>query len=83
MLSVMTLNTHPHDPHTTPVHPVGDTAPKENKALSPVGAAGFAALILGLIAWLWTGEWRWAVTGVAVLLICAVAGAVEGRRTRG
>lgn len=39
------------------------------------------ALLAGLVAWLWTGEWRWAVTGVAVLFVGIVALTLPPGRT--
>jgi hypothetical protein len=30
-----------------------------------------AALIAGLLAWLWTGDWRWAITGAGAMVILA------------
>jgi hypothetical protein len=33
---------------------------------------GFVLLAAGLTATLWLGEWRWAVTGLVALLVCAV-----------
>lgn len=37
-----------------------------------IGAAFFN---VGLAGWIWTGEWRWAVMGVLVLFLSAVAAA--------
>ncbi|MBF6416939.1 hypothetical protein [Nocardia cyriacigeorgica] len=31
------------------------------------------ALLAGLLAWLWTGEWRYAVTGLIVLIIAGLS----------
>jgi uncharacterized membrane protein YjjP (DUF1212 family) len=51
------------------------------KPLHPLGAAGLVALAAGLLAWLWLGEWRWAVTGFVVLVVAAgVGAAVDGRK---
>lgn len=50
--------------------------------LHPLGALGFIALTAGLVAWLWTEEWRWAVTGLAVLLALAIVGAVLDARRK-
>jgi uncharacterized membrane protein YjjP (DUF1212 family) len=33
---------------------------------------GVAALCAGGLGWLWTGEWRWIVTGVFILILGAV-----------
>lgn len=47
-------------------------------APKPVGAGvkvGFVLLAAGLAAWLWLGDWRWAVMGVLALLAGAVVGA--------
>lgn len=37
---------------------------------------GAAALVAGLIAWLWIGNWRLGVTGLAVLLFALTAAAL-------
>lgn len=42
-------------------------------------AIGFGFLAGGLISWVWLGDWRFAVTGLALLLVAAIAGSV--RRT--
>ena len=47
----------------------------------PVLVAGYLLLVGGLLGWLWTGEWRWAVTGVVLLLAAAIVyGGVEDKR---
>lgn len=50
--------------------------------LHPAGALGFIALAAGLVAWLWTGEWRWAATGLAILLAAALVGAILDARRK-
>lgn len=53
----------------------------ERKPLHPLAAAGALGFVVGLVAWAWLGDWRWAVTGLGVLLALAVAAAVlDGRR---
>jgi hypothetical protein len=56
---------------------------EERKRLHPLGAAGALVFAAGLLAWLWLGEWRWAVTGLLVFfaLVVAVA-ALDARRDR-
>lgn len=44
-----------------------------------LGAVGVALLGVGLLGWAWLGDWRWAVTGGALLLACA-AFSETGRR---
>lgn len=39
-------------------------------------------LILGLILWIWTGEWRWGASGAALTLLAAVAGAPRRKEAR-
>lgn len=52
----------------------------QQKPLHPSVATGFGFLTAGLLSWLWTGEWRWAVTGLAILIASAVvAAAASGR----
>lgn len=51
--------------------------------LHPVGGAGLVLFAAGCVAWAWTDEWRWGVTGAAVLLVAAAIGAaLDGRRNR-
>lgn len=38
----------------------------------PVVAGGFVVFVGGLVGWLWTGDWRWALTGLLLLLGAAV-----------
>lgn len=55
----------------------------DRKPLHPVGAVGLALIPLGLLAWLWTGEWKWAATGAALFLVAAVIGtALDGKAKR-
>lgn len=49
----------------------------QQKPLHPLVAAGVLALLAGCVAGAWLGEWRWAVTGVAVLVVSAVVVAVR------
>jgi hypothetical protein len=57
-------------------------ARKPTEPIHPLVLVGFTALVLGLLGWLWTGEWRYAVTGVTVLLATAVVvGAMRGTST--
>lgn len=56
------------DPKRRPVH--------------PLVAVGFAVLLAGLLGWIWTGEWRWAVTGIACLVAAVGAAAREGKAHR-
>lgn len=52
------------------------------KPLQVPVAAGFGLFVAGLLGWLWLGDWRWAATGVALLVLGAVFGAVgkDGHR---
>ncbi len=50
----------------------------ERKA-TPAATAALLALAAGLIAWAWTGDWRWAVTGVGLPLALAALGAHLGK----
>lgn len=43
------------------------------RPIHPGVALGFALLAAGLLAWLWLGDWRWAVTGLTALVVAAVA----------
>lgn len=48
----------------------------------PLVVVGALACVAGTVAWPWTSEWRWAVTGLGVLLACAFAGALLDHRVR-
>lgn len=52
---------------------------RETKPLHPLAALGAAGLLAGCVAWAWLGDWRWAVTGVAVLVLGAIGAAVRGK----
>lgn len=44
------------------------------------GTIGVVLLGTGVIAWAWTGDWRWIVVGVCLLVILACLGAyIDGR----
>lgn len=47
--------------------------PVRREPVHPFVGAGFPLLLAGLTGWLWTGDWRWGATGVALLLVGAVA----------
>jgi hypothetical protein len=57
------------------------TAPA--RPLHPLGAVGVLALVAGLLAWLWDGQWRWAVTGAVVILLAALLTAATVRMLAG
>ena len=43
----------------------------------PLGAVLWVVpLLAGPVAWMWTGEWRWCVTGIVVALVTVVLGTV-------
>lgn len=52
----------------------------QEKPLHPIAAAGFGFLVAGLLAWLWTGEWRYGLTGLALMFAAAIIGAALDRR---
>jgi hypothetical protein len=45
-------------------------------------AAAVAAVIAGLLAWMWTGDWRWAVTGGGAMVILAAGLSPRKRATK-
>lgn len=60
--------------------PVTQPPTSRPPATHPLVAVGIALLAAGLTAWAWLGDWRWSITGLAALLICAVtAGVRRGR----
>lgn len=52
-------------------------ARRRDRPVHPAVALGFALLAAGLLAWLWTGEWRHAVTGLVALVVAAVVSGVR------
>lgn len=48
---------------------------RRSRALTVVSAAVFGPPVAGGIGWLWTTDWRWAVTGVVIGTLAAVVGA--------
>jgi hypothetical protein len=51
-----------------------DPAPDKHLQVALAGAV--AVLAIGGLGWLWTGEWRWAITAVVLAVVVIVAGAV-------
>lgn len=45
----------------------------------PLGALGLSALAVGVVAGVFV-DWRWAIVGVAALVVCAAIGASQGAR---
>lgn len=43
-------------------------------------AVAWVLLLLGLLGWLWSGEWRWAASGVLAMLCCGVIGSAVSRK---
>jgi hypothetical protein len=41
-------------------------------ALAACFVASLAALPLGVVGWIWSGDWRWAATGVLIMLALAI-----------
>lgn len=55
----------------------------DRRPLHPVAAIALVLIPLGLLAWLWTGDWKWAVTGAALFFVAAVIGtALDGKAKR-
>lgn len=50
------------------------------RPVHPLVAVGFALFLAGCVAAVWLGDWRYAVTGLAVLLAVAVCSALVGAR---
>jgi hypothetical protein len=50
-----------------------------SRAKSLGTAVGLALFVISLAAWMWTGEWRWAVTGTVLVLLGAIVDVVRGR----
>lgn len=46
----------------------------------PAVTAGALLLALGCIAWLWTGTWQYAATGLVLLFVSALAAATRTSR---
>jgi len=52
---------------------------RTRKPLDLEGVVAFGLLALGLLAWMWTGEWRWGVSGLLALFLLAGLSAYRGR----
>jgi CDP-diglyceride synthetase len=53
-----------------------DSSPDKYLQVALGGAV--AVLAIGGLGWLWTEEWRWAITAVVLAVVVIVAGAVIG-----
>jgi hypothetical protein len=53
-------------------------APRPAGPVQPLVALALVLLLAGVLAWIWLGDWRWAVTGTAVCLVGLLA---NGART--
>lgn len=52
----------------------------DRKPLHPLGHASYLIMLAGYVAWAWTGEWRWGLTGFLVFLaVAALGGHLKGR----
>ena len=53
-----------------------------NTSIHPLGAVGIIVAAAGLAAWVWLGDWRWAITGgLALLALATVGAALDHRKT--
>lgn len=52
-----------------------------NKPLSVLSAMSFGIFIAGLLIWLWSGEWRWALTLTGVSLVILIIEATRHGKT--
>lgn len=55
---------------------------KPKQYVHPVSQVGSLLALAGLAAWIWTGEWKWAATGLLLLLGAGIAGAMLAARKR-
>lgn len=54
----------------------------DRKSWYPLGHIGYLVMLSGYVAWAWTGEWRWGLTGVVVFLaLAALNGHLKRRRS--
>ena len=60
--------------------PLNDPTPRKRRALHPVSLLGLVGLAGGLLAGLWLAEWRWAVTGLVVMLVLVIMGEALAER---
>lgn len=70
-----------HNP-TTIAHNLiaaGWQKPAPRARLHPIGALGLCALAAGVVAAVFA-DWRWAVAGIAALVVCATIGAALDHR---
>ena len=53
----------------------------DHRSLTPFGYIAYLLMLCGFVAWAWTGEWRWGLTGVlAFFALAALNGHVRRRR---
>lgn len=45
--------------------------------------AGIAFTLSGIVAWGWTNEWRWAITGAAAGIVTSFLSGVAARKPKG
>lgn len=71
------------DDGVSQLHPDRTPEVRQRRLLHPVGVLGVAALVGGLLGWLWAGDWRWAVTGLGLMVVLLVTGTtLQDRRGR-
>lgn len=60
-----------------------DAGGRKTVAFAVASGTVFGLPLLGVVGWVWTTDWRWAVTGLALGLVALVVGAQwPDRRTR-
>lgn len=70
-----------HDDYTAwdgaRIRPAGTSKPKQrtSAAMSMFLVLSCITLSLGISAWVWTAEWRWAATGTVLAFVLLVLGA--------
>jgi type IV secretory pathway VirB2 component (pilin) len=50
--------------------------PTTHPIASAVALLGLATVPLGIVGWVWAGDWRWAVTGLLVMVAMFIASGV-------
>jgi hypothetical protein len=64
------------DPQPTTNRPTGESPAWLERVLQVAIAVAAAVISAGGVAWLWSGEWRWAATALIVAFVVLFGGAV-------
>lgn len=63
-----------HDPNAIAAHLIASGWQRASSRTAPLGVVAIIAFVVGGVASLLLWDWRWAVIGVGLLLVCAAIG---------